>query len=229
MNLLMSFGRRFPFKSLALGVGVWVVSISQVAALADGPVGTGQPCPNCGLADHNHGLVPPGAIPPRHAIPPRAVQGKVPKGDPFNGFGLGYHMGFGYGGAALGVNPNGGYPFYGGPGYPACDPVLRRFGPITPFPYHGGTGFPTAGHPNYFGGIGPLVPDAPVITFEPDPRDAGYVSGYGSYTGGVPDAERQFASFTLEAAFSGTTSGVISPSSAVPHPNAVPAPPPVSP
>src|SRR5262245_53512917 len=55
----------------------------------------------------------------------------------FYGFGLGYHLGYGYGGSALGVNPDGGYLFYGGPGYPHCWPTLRRCGPITPFPYFG--------------------------------------------------------------------------------------------
>ena len=36
----------------------------------------------------------------------------------FQGFGLGFHRGYGYGGDALGVGAEGGYPFYGGPGYP---------------------------------------------------------------------------------------------------------------
>src|SRR5262245_60135764 len=49
------------------------------------------------------------------------------------GFGLGYHLGYGYGGRALGVGPFGGYAYYGGPGYPQPAPQLRRFGKITPF------------------------------------------------------------------------------------------------
>ena len=60
--------------------------------------------------------------------------------------------------------PAGGYPFYGGPGYPHCGPRLRRLGKINPFPYFGGPGYPSFEHPNFFGGIGPLVPDQPVVT-----------------------------------------------------------------
>src|SRR5512135_3687906 len=56
----------------------------------------------------------------------------------FQGFGLGYHRGYGYGGDALGVGAGGGYPFYGGPGYCHPWPALRRIGGITPFPFYGG-------------------------------------------------------------------------------------------
>ena len=55
----------------------------------------------------------------------------------------GITSGYGYGGDALGVGADGGYPFYGGPGYPHPWPRLRRFGGITPFPYYGGPGCPT--------------------------------------------------------------------------------------
>ena len=55
------------------------------------------------------------------------------------GFGLGYHPGYGYGGAAPGVGAEGGYPSYGGPGYPHPAPCLRRLGPETPFTYQGGS------------------------------------------------------------------------------------------
>ena len=36
----------------------------------------------------------------------------------FFGFGLSFHPGYGYGGNGLGVGAYGGYPCYGGPGYP---------------------------------------------------------------------------------------------------------------
>ena len=64
-------------------------------------------------------------------------------GSGFQGFGLSYHLGYGYGGNALGMTDNGGYPFYGGPGYPHPWPRLRRCGGITPFPYFGGPGYPS--------------------------------------------------------------------------------------
>jgi hypothetical protein len=38
----------------------------------------------------------------------------------FYGFGLSFHLGYGYGGWGLGVGAGGGYPNYGGPGYPHC-------------------------------------------------------------------------------------------------------------
>jgi hypothetical protein len=73
-------------------------------------------------------------------------------GPGYQGFGLNFHPGYGYGGAALGVGPEGGYPFYGGPGYPHAEPRLRRFPllHIVPFPYFGGPGYPTPECPNFF-------------------------------------------------------------------------------
>ena len=85
------------------------------------------------------------------------------------GFSLGYHPGYGYGRGALGVGAEGGYPFYGGPGYPHPWPCLRRIGGIVPFPYYGGPGYPIPGHPNYFGEFGPLSPDRPVVTVATEP------------------------------------------------------------
>jgi hypothetical protein len=115
----------------------------------------------------------------------------------FQGFGLGYHLGYGYGGDALGVGAEGGYPFYGGPGYPHPWPCLRRLPGITPFPYFGGPGYPTPDHPNYFGGVGPLVPTQQVITIG---SDQGYASGYGPFTGALPYSEAFLAPFTSRAA-----------------------------
>jgi hypothetical protein len=118
----------------------------------------------------------------------------------FQGFGLGYHLGYGYGGDALGVGADGGYPFYGGPGYPNCDPRLWRCGGINPFPYHGGPGYPTPDHPNYFGGFGPLVVDQPVIRIADDKGYRYDDEVFGPFTGGVANAEAQFAQFTVRAA-----------------------------
>jgi hypothetical protein len=113
----------------------------------------------------------------------------------FQGFGLGYHLGYGYGGDALGVADEGGYPFYGGPGYPHCEPRLRRLGKIVPFSYFGGPGFPTPEHPNFFGDFGPLATDRPVVTLTTDEGKPILETGYGSYTGAVPNAEALFAPF----------------------------------
>jgi hypothetical protein len=118
----------------------------------------------------------------------------------FQGFGLGYHLGYGYGGNSLGVGADGGYPFYGGPGYPHPWPRLNRLCGINPFSYFGGPGYPTPECPNYFGGFGPLAPDRPVVIVEFDSRIPFAPSGYGPYTGAVPDAEARFAPFTAQAA-----------------------------
>jgi hypothetical protein len=108
----------------------------------------------------------------------------------FQGFGLGFHPGHGYGGGGLGVGADGGYPFYGGPGYPQCGPPLLRHKGIAPFPYHAGPGFPTPGHPNYFGPVGPLYADPPVV------RPMGAPEGdYGQFTGVLPYPENTFTPF----------------------------------
>ncbi len=92
----------------------------------------------------------------------------------FQGFGLGYHLGYGYGGHALGVGPNGGYPLYGGPGYPHPDPrvMFRHVGPLTPNP-----SVVVEGN-NRFG------------------RDD--VMWYGRFTGAVPYPETFFAPYAGE-------------------------------
>jgi hypothetical protein len=118
----------------------------------------------------------------------------------FQGFGLGYHLGYGYGGGALGVGAEGGFPFYAGPGYPHAEPPLRRIGGINPFTYYGGPGYPTPDHPNYFGGIGQLVPDRPVVTIATDRGEPSETADYGLFTGAIPDAEALFAPFTSPAA-----------------------------
>lgn len=120
----------------------------------------------------------------------------------YQGFGLGYHLGFGYGDNAIGVGPNGGYPFYAGPGYPHASPRLRRFGHLVPFAYYGGPGGPSPEHPNYYAGVGPLVGDRPVVTMNDAPPTE---NGYGNFTGVMPYPDDQFARFTAQAAARGTS------------------------
>jgi hypothetical protein len=203
-------GGRLPWRALASGVVVWAFSVSS------GLAGDGPPPPPVGSPP------PPGPL--TAPIGPGAgTQGYGPPGlfPGFQGFGLGYHLGYGYGGSALGVGATGGYPFYGGPGYPHPWPCLRRFGPIAPFPFFRGPGYPTPDHPNYFGGVGPLSPDQPVVTFESDPQSRPYVGGYGQFDGSIPYAESAFAPYTTIAGEGGSASGVstASPSTAPPVPS----------
>ncbi len=144
----------------------------------------------------------------RVAIPAVGTLGYGPAGvfPGFQGFGLGYHPGYGYGGDALGVGAGGGYPFYGGPGYPHPWPTLRRLGGITPFPFFGGPGYPTPGCSNYFGSVGPLYPDPSVVSHEPDPSAPGYGTDYGVFDGMTGDPETTFAPFVTRAATGGSSS-----------------------
>jgi hypothetical protein len=112
------------------------------------------------------------------------------------GFGLAYHPGYGYGGKALGVGVFGGYPFYGGPGYPHEPPRLNRFGPAMPYEYFGGPGYPIFGWSHFYQGIGGLVVDKPVVGIG-EPGDFGYVgengefgagNDFGQFTGTLPSA-----------------------------------------
>lgn len=173
-------------KSLIAALGVWIALGSS--ALADG-----NPCAGCGSPLHRDltlgtlGYGPPGLFP---GVP---------------GFGLGYHLGYGYGGRGLGTGAEGGYPCYGGPGYPHCEPVLRRCGGITPFCYYAGPGNPTPEQPNYYGAVGPLVGDQPVITVG---SDVDYPSHYGQFTGTLPYSEEFLSPFTFRAAAAGSASGV---------------------
>ena len=114
----------------------------------------------------------------------------------FQGFGLGYHRGYGYGGEALGPGAEGGYPFYGGPGYLHPAPRLRRIGGINPFPHYGGPGGPSPSCPQYFGGVGPLVADAPVVKV----IGGNETGDYGEFNGMIPYPPNTFAPFTAAAA-----------------------------
>lgn len=104
----------------------------------------------------------------------------------FYGFGLSFHPGYGYGGNALGVGALGGYPCYGGPGYPLH------------------YGYPKFAYP-YYEGIGQLYYDQPVvITDLPEPGDFGPYTGASAYAYTHP-------SYAAEAAATGSiVPGVIS-------------------
>jgi hypothetical protein len=110
------------------------------------------------------------------------------------GFSLRWHPGYGYGRYALGVGADGGYPFYGGPGYPHEPPHLRPFGPTEPYAYYGGLGYPFFGWSNFYQDVGGLVVDKPVVGIG-EPGDFGYVGAngernpgadFGHFTGALP-------------------------------------------
>jgi hypothetical protein len=119
------------------------------------------------------------------------------------GFSLRWHPGYGYGRYALGVGADGGYPFYGGPGYPHEPPRLNRFGPATPYLYFGGPGHPILGWSNFYQGIGGLVVDKPVVAIA-QPGDFDFVGengeinpgrDFGAFTGALPYPETYFAPY----------------------------------
>ena len=43
-------------------------------------------------------------------------------------------------------------------------------GGITPFLFYGGPGYPSYGFPNFYGGVGPLAVERPVVTIDDQPR-----------------------------------------------------------
>ena len=184
---------KLPLKSFALLLGLSVLTGRSAMAYDDGPMAIGPvqngPQPYTGI----HLFQGPASLGTLGYGPPGLQPG-------FQGFGLGYHLGYGYGGDALGVGADGGYPFYGGPGYPHCAPQLRRIGGMVPFPYFGGPGYPTPDHPNFFGEFGPLVADQPVVSIVTEEGLPVGATDYGSFTGAVPNAEAQFAPFTARAA-----------------------------
>ncbi len=130
-----------------------------------GPIGhlnTVQPHSHSVLVDGTLGYGPPGLHPG------------------FYGFGLAYHPGYGYGGNGLGVGTQGGYPCYGGPGYP--------------FKY----GYPRFTPTPFYEGIGQLYYDPPVVLS--DLIDAG---DFGPYTGASAYAYTH-PTYTAEAAATGS-------------------------
>jgi len=124
----------------------------------------------------------------------------------YPGFGLSFHVGYGYGGSGLGTGALGGYPFYGGPGYPHPAPPLRRCGGIAPFLFYGGPGYPQFGLSNYFAEVGPLVRREPVAIIL-DRGEPAYPGDFGLFTGTLPYPEGYFAPFTQAAAHGKYTEG----------------------
>ena len=204
ISLIRSSGR-LPLNALSLALGIWV--FSGPTALAGGEecattLPAPEGAPNLARVLFGHREVGGGTL---GYGPPGVFPG-------FQGFGLGFHPGYGYGGAALGVGAEGGYPFYGGPGYPHPDPCLRRLKlQAEPFPYFGGPGYPTPDHPHFYGTIGPLTADKPVISIGDDRYDV----GYGPNTGAIPYPESVMAPFTTRAG-----SGAWSDEASAPNPSA---------
>ncbi|QDV34711.1 hypothetical protein [Tautonia plasticadhaerens] len=130
--------------------------------------------------------------PPAHHGPNMGV-GTLGYGPPgprpgYQGFGLKFHKGHGYGGKdALGVGALGGYPDYGGPGYPHHAPPLRRLGRFLPFRYRGGEGMPSA-----FRAVGPLSRNRDVVTQQ---AGGGPSGDFGRFTGALPYPEAAFSPF----------------------------------
>ncbi len=119
--------------------------------------------------------------PPSHSV---LVHGPLGYGPPgahpgFYGFGLSFHPGYGYGGNGLGVGIDGGYPCYGGPGYPIK------------------YGYPHFAYP-YYEGIGQLYYDPPVVL-----SDLINAGNFGPYTGASIYAYTH-PTYTAEAAATGT-------------------------
>jgi hypothetical protein len=128
----------------------------------------------------------------------------------FPGFGLSFHRGYGYGGKGLGTGAEGGYPFFGGPGYPHPAPVLRRCGGIAPFLFYGGPDYPRFGYSNYFTEVGPLSVRPRVVVVVTH-GEIGYSGDFGPFTGTLPYSDKYFAPF-VEAAALGVTPEGVSPS-----------------
>jgi hypothetical protein len=199
---------RLSLSVLTLTLGIWVLLVSSAAASGDDDgvkyegnmLHYGGGGPGFGILGYGRYGVYPG----------------------YYGFGLKYHPGYGYGGKGLGVGADGGYPFYGGPGYPHPWPKLNRFCGITPFPYFGGPGFMGPPYCNFFGDPGQLVNNEDVVGIGDRSDDAavgGYRYGsagssdYGMFSGAIPYSESHFGPFAAAAAALG---------SAAPRPPSVP-------
>jgi hypothetical protein len=168
-------GGGFPSTVLVLALGTW--AFSGPSALAHDHYGDGAGKVGGPIA-HGARISPPG-----HGPRGSGTLGYGPPGlhPGFQGFGLGYHPGYGYGGYGLGVGAFGGYPCYGGPGYPI------RYG------------YPTFANPYYdYKDIGPLVYDPPVVITELiGAGDFGPFTGASAYAYTHP-------SFAAEAAATGS-------------------------
>jgi PDZ domain len=189
-------GGRLPLKAFAVALGLLVFAGTSVLADVDGH------------DDHHEGRF-------KHGHLGYGTLGWAPYGlyPGLYGFSLRWHPGYGYGRYALGVGADGGYPFYGGPGYPHEPPKLRRFGPARPYAYYGPPDDAPYGCNNFFTPVGGLVIEKPVVTIG-EPGDFGYVNengdvypgrDFGSYTGTLPYPETLFAPYTSAAALSGSS------------------------
>jgi hypothetical protein len=182
-------GGRLSFALLALASGIWFCSSLSTVAF-----GGDLDCPGYHGTGHGFG----------HKSRGLGTLGYG--GDrlyPGNqGFSLSYHLGYGYGDSALGPGIFGGYPFYGGPGYPHGEPPLRRFHHLLPFPYSPGPGYPFS-----FERVGPLVVDKEVVTIGSDRPDPAYGGDYGWFSGRLPYPEAFFAPYSAAAAATGSSAG----------------------
>lgn len=195
--LVQREGRRLAWGlALALGFGVGSSGTVRAGEYAPGPyggppskLGIGWLCnPDMGCGTLGYG-------------PPGLFRG-------FYGFGNGFHLGYGYGGYALGVGATDGDPWYGGPGYPHPEPPLNRFGRILPFTTALGSGGPTPANPNFYQAMAGLSIDKPVARVTDQPGvDQVYPGDFGPNTGAVPYPEQVFAPFAARAAATGSATG----------------------
>lgn len=203
MISLVRRGGETTLRTLALALAVWGFCGSLATCHGDG-VDAPVSQPSCPPGFGTLGWGPAGCNPG------------------FQGFGLFFHRGYGYGGGSLGVGAEGGYPFYGGPGYLHPSPPLRRRGPATPFAYLGNPGPPYG-----FDLPGTLVVHDPVV-MQTNGRESGadggarfaFDIGFGPFTGALPYPESYFAPYASAAAAGEFTSTTGSPHPATPPPHA---------
>jgi hypothetical protein len=221
MFTLVRGGGRLPLKVFALALGTWIFTGSSLMADDVGHT-------NFSEGRFKHDNLGEGTL-------GWAEYGLYPG---LYGFSLRWHLGYGYGRYALGVGADGGYPFYGGPGYPHEPPPFRRFGPAAPFTYFGGPEYPCDGDFNFFQGIGGLAIEKPVVAIG-EPGDLGHVNengdvapgrDFGPFTGAIPYPETYFARNTYAAATTGSSSatGPARPLTTAPNPPATGAGPPAT-
>jgi hypothetical protein len=191
MNSPVRSAGRARIATLAAALGTCIL-VGPSARSDDGPSDAVNPHGDAGVNFGTLGWAPYGSSPG------------------FYGFSLRYHLGYGYGRGALGVGADGGYPFYGGPGYDHPGPPLERCGPIVPFAYYSGPGYPYN-----FAPPGPLVVAQPVAA-QTQGGDAAHAAGsavypydvgFGPFTGAYPYPESYFAPFTAAAAARGSAAG----------------------
>jgi hypothetical protein len=207
MYSLVRGGGRLPLKAVRLALGIWVFSGSIV-------IGDDH-----GSAFHLEGRFKHNNL--GYGTLGWAEYGVYPG---LYGFSLRWHRGYGYGRYALGVGADGGYPFYGGPGYPHEPPHLRRFGPTERYAYCGDPGFPISGWTNFYQDIGGLVVDKPVVSVG-EPGDFGYVGAngernpgadFGQFTGALPYPDTYFTPTAAAAVATGSSGAEGTPKAVMP-------------